>query len=158
MSEIRDIHLNPRTFTKMRKLRFLNFDSSCRGKNANKVQVFDGLESVFTKLRYLHKLRCPFKSFSSNFQSENLVVLNMCYNQVEQLWNGPQQLVNLKQIDLSHSKSLTSCPNLSGALNLVCLNLAVTSLCEILKSSIQYLNKLNYLNLNECKKLRVLPD
>ncbi|KAL5778602.1 hypothetical protein ACOSQ2_009339 [Xanthoceras sorbifolium] len=158
MSETRDIHLNPCAFTKMRKLRFLNFDSSRRGKNANKVQVFDGLESVFTKLRYLHWLGCPFKSLSSNFQSENLVVLNMRYSQVEQLWNGPQQLVNLKQIDLSHSKRLTSCPNLSGALNLVSLNLAVTSLCEIPKSSIQHLSKLNYLNLNECKKLRVLPD
>ncbi|KAK3228827.1 hypothetical protein Dsin_000708 [Dipteronia sinensis] len=148
MSKIEDIHLNPRAFIKMRKLRFLKFDSSLRGKNANRVQVIDDLESVFKKLRYLHWRGSPFKSLSSNFQSENLVILDMRYS---------QQLVNLKEINLSWSKQLTSCPDLSGAPNLVSLNLAFTSLREI-SSSIQHLNKLNYLNLNKCKRLSDLPD
>ncbi|TXG49076.1 hypothetical protein EZV62_024951 [Acer yangbiense] len=157
MSKIGDIHLNPRAFMKMHKLRFLKFDSSLRGKNAKRVQVLDGLESVFTKLRYLHWRGSPFKLLSSNFQLENLVILDMRYSQVEQLRNGAQQLVNLKEINLSWSKQLTSCPDLSGAPNLVSLNLAFTSLREI-SSSIQHLNKLNYLNLNKCKRLSDLPD
>ncbi|KAK4840759.1 hypothetical protein QYF36_017495 [Acer negundo] len=42
----------------------------------------------------------------------------MRHNQVEQLWNGSQQLVNLKEINLAWSKHLTNCPDLSGAPNL----------------------------------------
>ncbi|TXG59572.1 hypothetical protein EZV62_014145 [Acer yangbiense] len=155
MSKIGDIHLNPRVFMKMHKLRFLKFDSSLRDKN--KVHVFYGLESVFTKLRYLHWRGSPFKSLSSIFQSENLVKLDMRHSQVEQLWNGSQQLANLKEINLAWSKHLTNCPDLSGAPNLVSLNLSFTSLCEI-SSSIQHLNKLNDLHLTQCKKLRGLPD
>ncbi|TXG59571.1 hypothetical protein EZV62_014144 [Acer yangbiense] len=139
----------------MRKLRFLKFDNSLHGKN--RVHVFDGLESVFTELRYFHWHGSPLKSLSSIFQSENLVKLDMRYSQVEQLWNGSQQLVNLKEINLAWSKHLTNCPDLSEAPNLVSLNLSFTSLCEI-SSSIQHLNKLNDLHLNQCKKLRSLPD
>ncbi|KAK2657298.1 hypothetical protein Ddye_010350 [Dipteronia dyeriana] len=155
MSKIGDIHLNPHVFMKMRNLRFLKFDSSLRGKN--RVQVFDGLESVFTKLRYLHWRGSPFKSLSSNFQSENLVTIDMPHSQVEQLWNGSPQLVNLKEINLAWSKNLINCPDLSGAPNLVSLNLSFTSLCEI-SSSIQHLSKLNDLYLSKCKRLRGLPD
>ncbi|TXG59573.1 hypothetical protein EZV62_014146 [Acer yangbiense] len=155
MSKLGDMHLNRRAFMKMHKLRFLKFDSSLHDKN--RVHVFDGLESVFTKLRYLHWYGSPFKSLSSNFQSENLVTLDMRHSQVEQLWNGSPQLVNLKEINLAWSKHLTNCPDFSGAPNLVSLNLSFTSLCEI-SSSIQHLNKLNDLYLVNCKRLRGLPD
>ncbi|KAL5776105.1 hypothetical protein ACOSP7_009031 [Xanthoceras sorbifolium] len=142
----------------MRNMRFLEFYCSNDNKNENKIHVPKGLDSVFNELRYLHWYGCPFKSLQSNFYPEHLVVLRMQDSNVEQLWNGAMQLVNLKEIDLSGSENLINCPDLSGARNLDILYLdGCTSLLEI-PSSLQYLSKLDSLSLLDCKSLRGVPD
>lgn len=68
-----------------------------------------------------------------------------------------QQLVNLKYMDLSHSKQLTEIPDLSLASNIEKLNLdGCSSLLEI-HPSIKYLNKLAILSLRHCKCIKSLP-
>ncbi|KAK4854375.1 hypothetical protein QYF36_022905 [Acer negundo] len=47
----------------------------------------------------------------------------MPHSRVEQLWNGVQQVPNLKEINLEDSKHLTSFPEMFGAVNLESLNL-----------------------------------
>ena len=70
---------------------------------------------------------------------------------------GAQDLVNLKEIDLSGSESLTKLSDLSRAENLKILRLDdCLSLTET-HSSIQYLNKLEFLTLEMCKSLTSLP-
>ncbi|TXG73495.1 hypothetical protein EZV62_002074 [Acer yangbiense] len=159
MSRTEYIDLNPCAFANMRNLRYLEFYcSNYNEKKENKVHVSKGLDSVFNELRYLHWYGCPFKSLQSNVNPKHLAILRMQDSNVEQLWNGVMQLVNLKEIDLSGSKHLISCPDLSGARNLKRLNLChCTSLLEI-SSSLQYLSKLDSLSLYECKSLKGLPD
>ncbi|KAK0605745.1 hypothetical protein LWI29_030319 [Acer saccharum] len=159
MSRTEYIDLNPCAFANMRNVRYLEFYcSNDNEKNENKVHVSKGLDSVFNELRYLDWYGCPFKSLQSNVNPEHLVILRMQDSNVEQLWNGVMQLVNLKEIDLSGSEHLISCPDLSGARNLETLVLdRCTSLLEI-SSSLQYLSKLDSLYLHECKNLRGLPD
>ncbi|KAL5778565.1 hypothetical protein ACOSQ2_009302 [Xanthoceras sorbifolium] len=158
MSKIRDVHVKPDTFSKMHKLRFLKFYSARNGENDNKVHAFQGSEYVSDELRYLHWHNCPLRSLQSNFNPENLVVLNMPHSNVEQLWNGVQQLPNLKEINLEHSKHLTIFPDLFGAVNLESLNLqGCTNLLE-LPVSIQCLNNLKVLKLTNCKSLEALPN
>ncbi|KAH9782261.1 ADP-ribosyl cyclase/cyclic ADP-ribose hydrolase [Citrus sinensis] len=81
----------------------------------------------------------------------------MPFSKVEQLWDDVQDLVNLKEIDLCGSKSLTKLPDLSQAKTLETLSLeGCLSLMET-HSSIQYLNKLKVLDLGKCKSLTSLP-
>ncbi|KAL5734079.1 hypothetical protein ACOSP7_031940 [Xanthoceras sorbifolium] len=165
MSQTRDIHLDRNAFTNMRRLRFLNFYSRkvgffnyYSGEVENKVHGFEAVKFDLPELRYLRWDGCPIKSPLSSFHLENLVKLDMHYNKVEQIWTDVKQLVNLKEIDLSGSENLISCPNLSRARNLDILYLnGCTSLLEV-PSSLQYLSKLDSLSLVDCKSLRGVPD
>ncbi|KAL5778584.1 hypothetical protein ACOSQ2_009321 [Xanthoceras sorbifolium] len=154
MSKTRDIHLDRNAFTNMLRLRFLNFYS---GEAENKVHNFQAVESDFAELRYLRWDGCPIKSPLSSFPLENLVKLDMRYSKVEQLWHGVKHLFKLKEIDLSYS-SLTSCPDLSGFPNLEKLILFSCLYLREISPSIQYLNKLDFLNLRACESLEGVPD
>ncbi|TXG71072.1 hypothetical protein EZV62_006007 [Acer yangbiense] len=181
-SNARDINLTPCAFTKMKKLRLLNFyvNYYC----GNKVHVSEDLiESDFIELKYFHWYGCPLKSLQPKFHFEKLVILEMRNSNIEELWSsGVQPLHNLKSINLSRSKHLISCPDFSTAPNLESLILVgCTSLSEIpssiqhlnklrslklrgctslseIPSSIQHLNKLKYLDLGFCKSLESIPD
>ncbi|KAL5778594.1 hypothetical protein ACOSQ2_009331 [Xanthoceras sorbifolium] len=155
LSKTRDIHLDRNAFKNMRRLRFLNFYGGFWVKN--KVHGFQAIESDFPELRYLRWDGCPIKSPMSCFHLENLVKLDMRHNKVEQLWNDVKHLFKLKEIDLSFS-SLTSCPNLSGFPNLERLILNGCRYLHEISPSIQYLNKLDFLNLRACESLEGVPD
>ncbi|TXG68932.1 hypothetical protein EZV62_003867 [Acer yangbiense] len=156
MSKTKDIHLTPCAFTNMHELRFLNFYNSSLAE-ANKVHVSEALEFDFTELRYLSWHGCPIKSLLSCFLPENLVKLDMSYSKVEQLWNGVQHRAKLKEIKIGFS-SITICPNLSGFLNLERLDLQSCEYLHEISSSIQDLDKLDFLNLSYCSNLEILPE
>ncbi|TXG46483.1 hypothetical protein EZV62_028018 [Acer yangbiense] len=156
MSKIRDIHLNPCAFANMHELRFLNFYDSSRGE-ANEVHVSEALKFDFTELRYLSWHGCTIKSLLSSFLPENLVKLDMSYSKVEQLWNGVQHCAKLKEINIGFS-GVTICPNLSGFPNLKRLDLERCKYLHEISSSIQDLDKLDFLNLSWCSKLEILPE
>ncbi|KAL5845662.1 hypothetical protein ACOSQ3_009186 [Xanthoceras sorbifolium] len=96
-------------------------------KNENKVHVSKGLDSVFNELR---------------MQDSN----------VELLWNGVLQLVNFKEIHLSGSENLISCPDESGARNLDVLYLDGCTNCF---ASLKSLKKLNMYG---CSHVKMLPE
>ena len=89
-SNARDINLTPWAFAKMEKLRLLKFYvSNVWDNSGNKVHVLDeGFEFVFNELKYLHWYGFPLKSLLPNFQSENLVIVEMHNSNVEELWSG----------------------------------------------------------------------
>ncbi|GAY68183.1 hypothetical protein CUMW_262150 [Citrus unshiu] len=132
---------------KLRFLKFYGFENKCM------VSHLDGV--LFAELRHLEWQQYPLKTL--NIHAENLVSLKMRFSKVEQLWDDVQDLVNLKEMDLYGSKSLTKLPDLSQAKTLETLSLGgCLSLMET-HSSIQYLNKLKALYLGECKSLTSLP-
>lgn len=64
--------------------------------------------------------------------------------------------MNLKRIDLSYSRYLTTIPDLSKAQNLERMELWTCQNLVELSSSVRCLNKLVYLNMSDCKNLRSL--
>ncbi|ESR55125.1 hypothetical protein CICLE_v10024483mg, partial [Citrus x clementina] len=175
MSKVKEIHLNPNTFTKMRKLRFLKFySSSFNGENKCKVSYLQDLG--FAEVKYLHWYGYPLKSLPSKLSAEKLVFLEVPNSDIEQLWNG----VKLVILNLSGSKSLKSLP--AGIFNLEFLTELDLSGCSKLKrlpeissgnigklflsgtaieelpSSFELLLRLWLLDLSDCKRLKSLPS
>ena len=89
MSKIRDIDLNPAVFGKMHNLRLLKIYNSHFMKQC-KLHFPQGLRYLPDELRYLHWYGYPLNSLPSDFNPENLVVLEMPHNQIEKLWNEDQ--------------------------------------------------------------------
>ncbi|XP_044470093.1 disease resistance-like protein DSC1 [Mangifera indica] len=138
----------------MQNLRFLEIYEF---EHEKKVHGFEKLESDFSELRYFCWHGYSDKSLPPNFNPKNLVALYIPDSNVRQLWTGDQVLVNLKHIDLNHSKYLYSIPDLSLMPNLECLELGdCTNLLESF-SSIDNLHKLVILCLQGCKGFDNLP-
>lgn len=88
MSKVKDINLEPNTFTKMPNLRILKFYSSMNEENKCKVSYFQG--PGFTEVRYLHWHGYPLKSLPSNINPEKLISLEIPHSNIEQLSDGVQ--------------------------------------------------------------------
>ncbi|KAK9200325.1 hypothetical protein WN944_015522 [Citrus x changshan-huyou] len=162
MSKIKEIHLNPNTFAKMRKLRFLKFySSSFNGENKCKVSHLQDLR--FAEVKYLHWHGYPLKSLPSNHSAEKLVFLEVPNSDIEQLWNGVKQHYSkLNQLIQAACKKLiakTLNPTLIPHLNkLVILNLSGSKSLKFLPARIFNLEFLTELDLSGCSKLKRLPE
>ncbi|KAI9107996.1 hypothetical protein K1719_020869 [Acacia pycnantha] len=77
--------------------------------------LLSDLDSFSNKLRYLHWDHYPLGTLPSGFYHENLVELHMQNNNVKKLWDGNQDLGNLKTINLRRSKQLIELSDLSLA-------------------------------------------
>ncbi|XP_065855749.1 disease resistance protein RPV1-like [Euphorbia lathyris] len=160
LCQTKELQLDSDAFVGMDHLRILkffmsNYSIDCKGEVKLPRR---GLEYLSDELRYLHWYRFPSKSLPLKFCAENLVVLDLPRSNVKQLWTGVQDLTNLKNLDLPYSKNLTKIPDLSRARNVESINLeGCKSLVEV-PSSIQHLEKLEFLILRECKNLKRLPS
>ncbi|KAG5001858.1 hypothetical protein AAZX31_08G293300 [Glycine max] len=110
-----------------------------------------GLESLSNQLRYLHWDLCYLESLPPNFCAEQLVVLHMKFSKLKKLWDGVQNLVNLKEIDLSYSEDLIEIPNLSEAENLESISL---SGCKSLHKLHVHSKSLRAMELDGCSSLK----
>ncbi|KAL1074994.1 hypothetical protein V6Z11_D11G328100, partial [Gossypium hirsutum] len=176
MSQLAKLELEPTAMMKMRKLRFLKFYHSY-----GRILLFNGLLSLPEELRYLYWEGYPLRSLPTKFDLGYLVELDMRKSHLEQLWEGKQDLVNLKVITLDFSLNLVRIPDLSRAPNLEKINLLCCSRLEIfpeildtmkrlyeldlsgtalkeLPSSIGNLIGLVHLSLDDCENLVRLPD
>ncbi|KAJ8760241.1 hypothetical protein K2173_011653 [Erythroxylum novogranatense] len=119
LSKIAGMNLNPRLFTKMPNLRFLNFYG-----NGN-LYLSQNLDYLPNTLRYLRWEKYPLESLPPNFQPKNLVVLELPNSNIKQLWNRAKEdsllsqvkykIVNgfrrLTSLSLVQNKSITRLPN-----------------------------------------------
>ncbi|KAL5845650.1 hypothetical protein ACOSQ3_009174 [Xanthoceras sorbifolium] len=153
LSKSKDMHLNPHAFAKMHKLKIFELHNSCyKETDCNKVHDFQGLESEFTELTYLH-----WHGYPSNICCQIFIYRTLLHFTciIAMLNNFGINFPNLKHINLSHSKLLISSPDFSAP-NLESLNLeGCTNLLEI--SSFERNSRLVVLNLRECKSLASLP-
>ncbi|XP_031276477.1 disease resistance-like protein DSC1 [Pistacia vera] len=124
----------------------------------NKLDGFEEVESFPDGITFFSWNNYPYESLPLSFPSESLVTLEMYHSKVKH-WNGVQNLINLKYVDLSFSRHMIEIPNLSKSSNLKKLILeGCSSLLEIIPSSIQNLDKLVELDLSFCSRLISLPD
>ncbi|XP_028795619.1 TMV resistance protein N-like [Neltuma alba] len=157
VSRIKDIYLDADTFKKMTNLRFLKFYSLCNAGSFN-VHLQKGLESISDKLRYFQWDGYPLGSLPSTFCTESLVELKMQYSHVQTLWDGVQDFVNLKRIDLRFSRKLRQLPDFSKAHNLELVNLYYCESLRYVHPSILSLKSLVSLDLGKCKNLESLQS
>ncbi|XP_070661780.1 disease resistance protein RPV1-like isoform X2 [Malus domestica] len=136
-------------FANMKKLRLLQL--SC-------VELKGEYKHLPKKLIWLCWIGCPLKSIPDDFfNQDKLIVLEMQYSKLVQVWEGSKSLHNLKTLDLTYSRSLEKSPDFSQVPNLEELILEeCISLSEI-HPSIGHLKRLSLVNLSRCNELISLP-
>ncbi|XP_024045461.1 disease resistance protein LAZ5 [Citrus clementina] len=137
MSKVKELCLNPNTFTQMPKLRFLKFySSSVNGENKCKISYLQ--DSGFAEVKYLHWYGYPLKSLPSNLGAEKLVLLEVPDSDIERLWDCVKHYSKLNQIiHAACHKLIAKIPN---------------------PTLMPRLNKLVTLNLRGSKSLKSLPS
>ncbi|KAH1264375.1 TMV resistance protein N [Glycine max] len=158
LSKIEDLHLSFDSFTKMTNVRFLKF---YYGKWSSKGKIYlpkNGLKSLSDKLRHLQWHGYCLESLPSTFSAKFLVELVMPYSNLQKLWDGVQNLVNLKDIDLRYCENLVEVPDLSKATNLEDLSLSQCKSLRQVHPSILSLPKLQSLDLEGCIEIQSLQS
>ncbi|RHN38975.1 putative TIR domain, P-loop containing nucleoside triphosphate hydrolase [Medicago truncatula] len=136
------------SFKKMNQLRLLQLDC---------VDLTGDYGNLSKELRWVHWQGFTFNCIPDDFHQGNLVVFELKHSNIKQVWNKTKLLVNLKILNLSHSRYLTSSPDFSKLPNLEKLIMKdCPSLSEV-HPSIGDLNKLLMLNLKDCIGLSNLP-
>nr|XP_048324750.1 disease resistance-like protein DSC1 [Ziziphus jujuba var. spinosa] len=154
-SEMKEMILSSQNLMhNLRLLKILNFDE----EDKCKLKFPQGLRCLPDALTYLYWDGCLPKSSPSDFSPENIVIFQMPNSQLEQLWDGVQDLGKLKEMDLSHSTRLTKILDLSHASNLKTVNLEYCISLLQLSPTLQHHSKLSSLNRRCCSKLEKLPE
>ncbi|XP_021812620.1 TMV resistance protein N-like [Prunus avium] len=140
--------LETNAFARMHKLKLLHLSH---------VQLDGSYAQFCTGLRWLCWLKFPLDSIPTDFPLGSLIVLEMQYSSLRQVFEGMKCLLSLKILDLSHSHSLTEtdfsfCPNLEKLILVDCVSL----IC--VHGSIGNLERLVYLSMKDCANLRILPE
>ncbi|XLU25838.1 hypothetical protein S245_061904 [Arachis hypogaea] len=151
MSKIDVLSLHPQIFARMYKLKFLNVHS---WDGEHRLCAPHGIESLSDELRFFQWEDYPSKSLPLSFCAENLVEIIMPSSQLEKLWEGVQNLVNLKLVDLNYSSHLVELPDFSKAPNLEEVNVSTCKSLQQVPQSVLSSQKLGYLFLNDCNELR----
>ncbi|XP_034203698.1 disease resistance protein RUN1-like [Prunus dulcis] len=140
--------LETNAFSRMRELKLLHLSH---------VQLDGSYAEFCTELRWLCWTKFPLDSIPVDFPLESVIILEMQYSGLRQVFKGTKYLPSLKILDLSRSHSLTEtidfsyCPNLEKLVLVDC-----TSLIYV-HESIGNLERLIYLNMKDFQKIRMLP-
>ncbi|XP_042491716.1 disease resistance protein RPV1-like [Macadamia integrifolia] len=156
--QVRGVCLSIEAFMKMKRLRLLEANNVPE-HFLNESFAFMGEKHLFKELRWLCWHKFPLRSMPNNFHLDNLVVLDVQFSNLKQVWKGskPKYLGKLKVLNLNCCRDLTKTPNFLRLPSLEILTLdGCTSLVQVHKS-IGELNNLLVLNLKDCTKLRRLP-
>ncbi|KAJ4960389.1 hypothetical protein NE237_020299 [Protea cynaroides] len=124
-------------------------------------------KDLFKELRWLCWHEFPLSYLPNNFCLENLVVLDLQYSIISQVWKGSkvqvwkesklEVLEKLKVVNLDHCLNLTKTPDFLRLPSLEILTLEGCTNLDEVHESIGDLNNLLILNLKDCKKLWGLP-
>ncbi|MED6106639.1 hypothetical protein PIB30_006264 [Stylosanthes scabra] len=150
-AKVRGIELSPHVFSKMSKLRFLDFYGE-----QDLLKFPEGLQQLPSQLRYLRWTYYPLNSLPNKFSAEKLVILELPYSEVEKLWYGIQNLEKLKVLKVPYSSHLKEFPDLSRANNLEILDLKYCLSLTHVHPSIFSLKNLETLDLSGCSSLTSL--
>ncbi|KAK7370051.1 hypothetical protein VNO80_12105 [Phaseolus coccineus] len=151
-SKTKEVVVHAQTFEKMDNLRMLMLYCSTPKYQSN-VSLESSLVGLPDTLKILYWKDFPQRSWPPNFCPQNLVTLEMPGCDLEQLWEGDQNLPKLKRLDLSGSLKLTRIPDLSLSPNIEEIILSYCKKLIKVHSSI-FLSKLSCLCLDHCYDLK----
>ncbi|KAG5223849.1 TMV resistance protein [Salix suchowensis] len=140
--------LSTGSFKKMRCLKLLQI---------NGVHISGPFKQLSDELIWICWLECPLKFFPSDFILDNVVVLEMQYSNIKELWKEKKILNKLKILNLSYSIYLVKTPNLHSSSLEKLLREGCLSLVEV-HQSVGNLKSLVFLNLKGCQRLKTLPQ
>ncbi|KAJ4963093.1 hypothetical protein NE237_023032 [Protea cynaroides] len=124
----------------------------------NYVRLRGGYEHLSKELRWLCWHGFPLNSVPTNFDMENIIVLDMENSSVKEVWKEIKLLKRLKILNLSHSRDLIKTPNFLGLPSLERLIFeGCISMVEV-HQSVGFLDKLLVMNLKDCHSLMDLPS
>ncbi|KAL9330276.1 hypothetical protein ACSQ67_005279 [Phaseolus vulgaris] len=109
-NKVKEAVVHAQSFEKMDNLRMLMVYMPIFISNVSLESSLVGLPNT---LKFLYWNGFPQRSWPLNFCPQNLVTLEMPDCHLEQLWEGDQNLPNLKRLDLSGSGKLTRIPDFS---------------------------------------------
>ncbi|XP_061948959.1 disease resistance protein RPV1-like isoform X2 [Populus nigra] len=140
--------LSTRSFAKMKNLKLLQI---------NGVDLTGSFKRLFKVLTWICWLECPLEFLPFDLTPDCVVVIDMKYSNIKELWKEKKILNNLKILDLSYSKNLVKTANLHSS-NLEKLLLeGCSSLVEV-HQSIGHSKSLVCLNISGCSQLKELPE
>ncbi|KAM5551749.1 hypothetical protein ABKV19_026546 [Rosa sericea] len=149
MTKLQVAHWNPEAFSNLSQLSLLHIHN---------VDLPKGLTCLSNSLRLLEWTGYPLRSLPQNFEADELIELNLCHSNIEQLWKGTKNFDKLKFIKLCHSQNIVETPDLTGIQNLESLDLEGCENLVRVHQSLGFLKKLIVLNLKDCKSLESLPS
>ncbi|KAM5551845.1 disease resistance protein RPV1 [Rosa sericea] len=149
LTKLQVAHWKPEAFSNLSQLSLLHISN---------VDLPDGLTCLSNSLRLLEWTGYPLRSLPQNFEADELVELNLCHSNIEQLWKGTKNFDKLKFIKLCHSHNIVETPDLAGVQNLESLDLEGCENLVRVHQSLGFLKKLIVLNLKDCKSLESLPS
>ncbi|TQD83694.1 hypothetical protein C1H46_030769 [Malus baccata] len=136
-------------FANMKKLRFLQLSH---------VELNGEYKHLSKELIWFCWKGCPLKSIPDDFFNQpRLVVLEMRYSNLVQVWKGSKRLQKLKIIDLTYSPYLNKSPDFSQVPNLEKLIFVGCKRLSEIHPSIGHLKRLSLVNLSGCYELISLP-
>ncbi|XP_061995458.1 TMV resistance protein N-like isoform X2 [Rosa rugosa] len=149
LTELQEAHWKPEAFSNLSQLILLHIRN---------VDLPNGLTCLSNSLRFLEWTGYPLISLPQNFEAGELIELNLCHSNIEQLWKGTKNFDELKFIKLCHSRNIVETPDLTGVQNLESLDLEGCENLVRIHQSLGFLKKLIVLNLKGCKSLETLPS
>ncbi|XP_024182658.1 disease resistance protein RPP2B-like [Rosa chinensis] len=148
LPELEMAHWHPEAFSNLSKLTLLHIHN---------VNLSKGLTCLSSSLRLVEWIGYPLRSLPQNFKPDELIELNLCHSNIDQLWKGKQCLDKLKLLKLCHSHNIVKTPDFTGVQNLETLDLEGCINLTRVHQSLRFLKRLVVLNLKDCKSLEGLP-
>ncbi|XP_058743676.1 uncharacterized protein LOC131616377 [Vicia villosa] len=142
------IRFSTDSFKEMKKLRLLELD---------RVDLTGDYGNLSKELRWVHWQGFSLNYIPDEFYQGNLVVIDLKFSNIKKVWNKTQVLVNLKILNLSHSRYLNRGPDFSKLPNLEKLIMMDCPSLSKIHPSIGDLNNLLLINLKDCTGLSHLP-
>ncbi|XP_049936337.1 disease resistance protein RPV1-like [Nymphaea colorata] len=114
------------------------------------------------KLKWLKWEGCPFKSLPSEFNLQEVVVLDLSFGMVSEVWNRDVSMIKafgrLRVLNLMDCKHLTATPDFSNTPHMVKLILDRCILLAQVHESVGCLKNLICLSMRDCYQLKELPN
>ncbi|XP_059654453.1 disease resistance protein RPV1-like [Cornus florida] len=148
LPESKELQLNWKAFTKMERLRLLQLDF---------VHLSGSYEYLSGRLVWLSWKGYPLECIPPTLILDNLVVIDLSYSKLKQVWRGTKVLYKLKYLNLSHSYFLIKTPDFTGLTSLEKLLLNDCAKLVEVHRSVGCLKNLLVLNLGNCKNLKKIP-